>query len=187
MDDSVLISKSGLPILTQFSEEGFVDCIFAISELSHTPGTIRFKALASHEDSIVGFGVEMVDEIHGFFDDDMNGMTERVRRNGVTFLRTGPESDLLIRTLAALYGTEIPTHMRSSESFTAIALQRGEPDLLSEAVKIKLFGRDGEQFVEDDYYESFFNIDLANELVSWNEKDPDYRASLIKGLSWPAA
>lgn len=187
MDDSVQFSKSGLPILTQFSEEGFVDCIFAITDFIHSPGTIRFRALASHEDSVVGFGVEMVDEIHGFFDDEMNGIPDRVRRSGVIFHRTGPESDLLLQTLSALYGIEIPKHMRSSESFTAIALQQGELDLFSEAVKIKLFGRDGEPFVEDDYYESFFNIDLPNELVSWNEKDPDYRTSLIKGLSWPTA
>jgi hypothetical protein len=73
--------------------------------------------------------------------------------------------------------------MRASESFTALALHQGELDLFSEPVRIKLFGCDQEPFVEDDYFESFFNVDLPNSLVSWNEKDADYRVPLIRGLS----
>jgi len=34
-----------------------------------------------------------------------------------------------------------------------------------------------------EYFESFFNRDLASGFVFWNEKDPDYRTPLIRGLS----
>jgi hypothetical protein len=48
---------------------------------------------------------------------------------------------------------------------------------------MKLFGRDDEPFIEDDYYESFFNVDLANGLVYWNEKDQEYREPLLRALA----
>lgn len=52
-----------------------------------------------------------------------------------------------------------------------------------EPVKIKLFGNDRETDSEDDYYESFFNLDLPNGLVFWNEKDQEYREPLVRSLS----
>ncbi|MBI5461354.1 MAG: hypothetical protein HY941_04120 [Gammaproteobacteria bacterium] len=72
--------------------------------------------------------------------------------------------------------------MIPEETFTAIALHQQDTDLACHTVKLKLFGRDQEPFNEDDYYESFFNVDLANGFVWWNEKDPDYRSPLIRGL-----
>ncbi len=71
----------------------------------------------------------------------------------------------------------------SSERFTAIALHQGEIDLERECVKIKLFGRDTDPDLDANYYESFFNADLPNRLVYWNEKDSDYREPLVRALS----
>ena len=68
-------------------------------------------------------------------------------------------------------------------AFTAIALHQGKIDLRTDSVKVKLFGSDGEPFDEAAYYESFFNVDLANGFVYWNEKDPEYRKPLIRGLT----
>jgi hypothetical protein len=69
-----------------------------------------------------------------------------------------------------------------SESFTAIALHQGDIDLEREGVRIKIFGRDSDPDLEWNYFESFFNVDLPNGLVFWNEKDPDYREPLLKAL-----
>lgn len=41
-------------------------------------------------------------------------------------------------------------------------------------VTIRIFGRDGEPFDRQDYYESVFNLDLKGGLVFWIEKDPVY-------------
>ena len=73
--------------------------------------------------------------------------------------------------------------MVETETFTAIALHAGPIDMTKEAIKLKLFGRDAATDSEDDYYESFFNLDLKNKLVFWNEKDQDYRKPLLRGLS----
>ena len=51
------------------------------------------------------------------------------------------------------------------------------------SVKLKIFGKDGEPFDEAAYYESFFNVDLPNRFVFWNEKDPEYRKPLLRALS----
>ena len=51
-------------------------------------------------------------------------------------------------------------------------------------IRIKLFGRDSDEEVErEEYFESFFNLDLASGFVFWTEQDPDYRVPLIRGLS----
>lgn len=65
----------------------------------------------------------------------------------------------------------------------AIALHQGALEMENERIKVKIFGKDGEPFDEDAYYESFFNIDLPNGFVFWNEKDPDYRVPLLRALS----
>ncbi|QTN25971.1 hypothetical protein HZ992_15225 [Rhizobacter sp. AJA081-3] len=73
--------------------------------------------------------------------------------------------------------------MVGEESFTAIALHQGALDVEEQPVKLKIFGRDASTDPENDYYESFFNLELANELVYWNEKDQEYREPLVRGLS----
>lgn len=174
----------GFPILNQYSEEGFVDCVLKISDLTETPTHYRFHLAASFNGELVGMNVAVVKNVHGGFDSDMNLDKSYVYKSGVSFMRSGPESDRLISFLAGLYGESKPDlTMIELESFTAIALHQGALDMLEGPIKIKLFGRDSEPFDEDAYYESFFNLDLKNRVVYWNEKDSDYRAPLIRGLT----
>jgi hypothetical protein len=176
--------NQGNPILTQYSEEGFVDCVFRIVDLVETATTYRFRMIASHEGEPVGMEVAVVKGIRAGMDAEMALIKDHVYWKGVIFTRTGPESDRLIRALSAMYGkgTRL-SQMVQSESFTAIALHQGPIDMTNEPIKLKLFGRDGPTDREDDYYESFFNLDLKNRSVFWNEKDQDYRAPLLRALS----
>jgi hypothetical protein len=73
--------------------------------------------------------------------------------------------------------------MVDEETFTAIASYQGTLSWDSGPVHLKTFGKDGEPLDEDAYYESFFNVDLSNGVVCWNEKDPDYRQPLLRALS----
>jgi hypothetical protein len=176
----------GNPILTQYSEEGFVDCVFKITDLVETAASYRFRMVATHEGEPVGIEVAVVKGIQAGMDADMALIQDHVYRQGVIFTRTGPESDRLINVLSAMYGKETDrVQMVPSESFTVIALHQGAIDMRLEPVKLKLFGRDKPIDGEDDYYESFFNLDLKSGFVFWNEKDQDYRAPLIRALSNP--
>lgn len=179
------VDRHGYPVLTQFSEEGFIDCTLRIVDLVDTGSHYRFRLLGSYEGETVGMAVTVVKGIQAGIDTDANNVIkDRVYRSGVVFSRTGPESDRLIAALAASYGLDKRgAQMNEVESFTVIALHQGTISMENEPVKLKLFGRDGPGDSEDDYYESFFNLDLKNGYVYWNEKDQDYRAPLVRALS----
>lgn len=180
----MILDDQGLPILDQFSEEGFVDCIFKIGNLKKDHDFYYFDIFASHNARKVGFSVKLANNVGPGFDADMNLIKNHVYHQGVSFRSLGQASDDLITALAELYGQDSGTlRMAPEETFTTITLQQQDTDLESDAIKMKLFGRDSDPFVEDDYYESFFNVDLPNGFVSWNEKDPDYRDALIRALS----
>lgn len=179
----MIFDDQGLPILDQFSEEGFVDCTFRIGDLKSDGDFYYFNLLASHKEAKVGFAVKLVKSVDPGFDADMNLIRDHVYYQGVSFQSLGQVSDDLITALGELYGLDVGAiHMVPQETFTMIALQQDDTDLDRYAVKMKLFGRDSDPFVEDDYYESFFNVDLPGGFASWNEKDPGYRAALIKAL-----
>jgi hypothetical protein len=180
---TVELAANGLPVIDQFSEEGFVDLVFQIAGLKSDKAQYRFHLAASHENRVVSMDVILVKGIKGGFGSNMDLVKEHVYRKGVRFLRSGEESDLLISAVGKLYGAGVtPKKMIDEETFTAIALHQGDLDLENENVKLKLFGRDGEPFDENAYFESFFNIDLSNGFVNWNEKDPDYREPLLRAM-----
>jgi len=182
----IQVDSNGYPFLDQFSEEGFVDCAFKITEFDESPEYFLFKLMASHNGRELGFKVEVLKNIESGFNSEWQLYSDHVYKKGVKFIRSGPESDSLISLLASLYGMEeCSRKMTPQETFTCIALHQGELNLRAECVKLKLFGRDSGSDVDLDecYYESFFNLDLENGFVFWNEKDMDYRKPLIQGLT----
>jgi hypothetical protein len=174
---------AGNPILDQHCEEGFVDLTFRIVDLAEDKKHYRFHLTASHKKRPVGMDVVLVKGIQGGFNAKMHLVKKHVYRLGVRFRRSGPESDRLVSAIRALYGFKRTAKMVEEETFTAIALHQGRLDMESGAVKLKIFGKDGEPFDEAAYYESFFNVDLPNGFVFWNEKDPEYREPLLRALS----
>jgi hypothetical protein len=184
MSEQWRFDESGNPVLEQFSEEGFVDCVLRIADLVESEEFYSFHLSAVSENGVLGMDVAVRKDINAGFDAEMNLAKGRVYRNGVIFIRSGEESDRLIARLASLYGLpDGERRMVAQETFTAIALHQGEIDLRAQAVKIKIFGRDQEPIDEEAYNESFFNLDLTNGFVFWNEKDQEYREPLIRGLT----
>lgn len=180
----MLLNDEELPILGQNSQEGFVDLAFKIVSLKSDESYYYFDLLASHDNERVGLAVKMVRIISPGFDSEMNLIKDHVYHDGVSFRSLGVISNRLMTVLAKLYGVDdSPRHMVAEEMFTAIALHQADTKLERHRVRLKLFGRDGESFIEDEYYESFFNIDFPSGWAFWNEKDPDYRAPLLKALS----
>lgn len=178
------LGADGNPVIDQLSDQGFVDLTFRIIALADDGGHYRFHLAASHENSQLGLDVVLIKGIKSGFDANVDLIKNHVYQRAVRFIRSGIESDRLVSTLGHFYGADpVPRRMVPEESFTAIALHQGELDFERECVKLKLFGKDGEPFDEDAYYESFFNVDLANRTVYWNEKDPDYRQPLLAALA----
>ena len=162
----IQVDSAGNPILDQFGVEGFVDLTFRITALIDDGQHYHFHLAASHAECPVGMDVVVVRGIQGGFDSKMELVRKHVYRQGVRFLRSGPESDQLISAISELYGSDdSQRRMVSEETFTAIALHQGSLNMDNEPVKLKIFGKDGEPFDEVDYYESFFNVDLPNGFV----------------------
>lgn len=181
---SIQLGRDDYPILDQFCEDGFVDLTFEILDLIEDETHYRFNIAASFEDQVVGMGVVLQKGMKSGFDANMDLIQDHVYRSGVRFFSAGERSDHLVAAIGQLYDlNETPIRMVEEERFTAIALHQGDIDLASDPVKLKIFGRDDEPINEDAYYESFFNVDLPNRLIFWNEKDQDYRAPLLRGLS----
>ena len=180
----MLVDKNNLPILTQRSEEGFIDALFRVDALTSDNDHYYFSLLASHEGRRVGCGVKLLKRVRPAIDRDMNLIRDHVYREGVSFLSLGAISDRFVSSLAALYGLQrAPLRMTAQESFTAMALQQENTDLERDTVKFKLFGRDHEAGSPEDYYESFFTVSLRIGLASWSEKDPGYREPLIRAMT----
>ena len=180
----VHLGDSGAPLLDQFSEEGFVNCIFSISSHTKTDQGHKLHLSAEHRGELVGFDAVVQGGIRGGLDSDMGLIQYHVYPEGVQFRRSGPESDRLIQALAALYGLpQRPERMVDAFDFTVIGLFKdGEADADADPVRLKLFGNDDE-CDEEDYFESFLYLDLGAGFAAWNEKDPDYRKPLIKSIS----
>lgn len=175
----------GIPYLNQFSVDGFVDCVFRIQHLTETKTSYNFQAMASFEGEILGLNIELLKGMQGGFDHEMQLIQEHIYRKGITFSRLGIESDNLLKILNSLYGLSPLSiyKMRQAEQYTAILLHQNNLNIHEELVHIKIFGHDQEQDnLDEDYNESFINLDLKNGFVYWNEKDESYRASLIKSL-----
>jgi hypothetical protein len=177
------VDRLGNPLLDQFSEEGFVDCVFKIRDLRREKDHFAFQMLATYGGNTVGCAVRLVRFVKAGLSAEAEIVSEHVYAEGVQFLRTGEESDRLLSALATLYGlSKAPRRMREREPFTTIALHQGEIDIETQPVKLKLFGRDAESLPAE-YNESFFNVDLVNGLIFWNEKDQEYRMPLVHSLS----
>lgn len=71
--------------------------------------------------------------------------------------------------------------MKNEKYFTAFVLMQEKESLNAGVARLKLLGPG--HYESTEYNESFLNIDIAQGLVFWNEKDIAYRRSLIYELS----
>ena len=172
-------SKQPPEITSDIEDEGFVDLTFAIlSHQTRADGSQELRVQGVHAGQDVGLIVVLGPKWKkGTLDPDVPIVTYQGR---VEFRSFGPASNTLIRILDELYATNIdPKSFRSETTFTAISLE-GEPaDLAKGPTKIKLFFESED---EDRYAELFTNVDLANDILQIREKDPEYRAGVIRAL-----
>ena len=178
-------SATPLPEVTQDMEEGFVDLAFALTSLERSAnGSSEGVAMAVHQGKTVGFRFGLP----AAWKQGTLGDTGVVTYQGTVEIgRSGPESDLLVMTLAELYQcAEQPTQMAPSVTFLALSLQGNPSQLESGPIKLKLFvepQEEGEEAYEQFYAEHYLNINLAAHRVELREKDSSYREAMLRALS----
>ena len=184
----LIIDENGIPLLDQFSEEGFVDCTFKMNTIIRNGDFLQYEMLAFYNDEVIGFGAQVFCGISAGLVESADGVrlnTEGIYRPAVRFFTLGAKSDRFLEILLSLYGGNSARPLIFIDSFplTGIALHTENIDLLAQPVRIKLFGNDTDGDDPDFYFESFYNLDIPNGYVYWNEKDPEYRTAILSSLS----
>jgi hypothetical protein len=175
-DKTEEFSDSPTPEITSEREDDyFVDLVFGVPRFSITQSAQSVMVSGIANGKPVGFSVEL-------------GPTWKPGRIGdiasfsgvVRIASTGDDSNTFVRSLAALYGAEAtPSPMTKSAEFAAISLHGDPTDLESGPVKLKLFYESED---EESYAEVYANFDLQARKFYFNEKDPEYRAPILKAL-----
>ena len=105
--------------------------------------------------------------------------------NGIVYSSIGGASDRLLQAMATLYGVPAPAGKFAARvDVTAIALDQYPVDVTKNATKFKVFFNDGAG-QEDEYAELYTNIDIPGQRLELHEKDPEYRASVVRALAAP--
>ena len=176
-------SEPRLPELTSAAADEFCDLSFAITRDERGGGHRILRAEARHDAGTVGLEVRLGPAwVRRDFGPDVpfSGF-----QGEVTLHPIGAPSDRLVRVIGQLYeGTTTPSAMETLV-LTGISLE-GDPQALEAgAVRIKLFLEPSEDDPEYDehYAELFLNIILSERRLELHEKDPDYRAALMRAWS----
>ena len=159
------------------SDEDFYDLEFFIQEHKISDdGTQTIIARGIHEGANVGFELSLASKwtVGSLAQGLMNytGMAN--------YRSLGSESDSFVQALDQLFETaQSAKRMKDEVRFSAISLEGDPRDLKKGPVKLKLFF---ENSAEDRYAEFFTNIDLGMRRIYLAEKDPEYRAAIVKAL-----
>jgi hypothetical protein len=164
-------------------KEDFLSFPFQIHDLQITEDQYQFLMLADDHGVRVGCRVTVAKTMQAGFDEQSNFIFGHVYKNGISFSRSGPESDQWVASIAKQCSFEpVPNAMVERETFSAILLQNGEIDMAKEPVRFKLFGKDGKGELAGASYESILVLDIPQGLVTWSEKHPAYRKALVSAL-----
>ncbi len=179
--------ENDLPVLNQFAADDFVDLVLKIQNLKSDDNFYYFDMRASFEGKIIGASARIIKNISPgiqIIDDNPSIVSNNVYDKGLVISSIGEESDDLVFAIAKSYNIKLKSYkMIQSESYTVLHTNINKVDIAKEKIKLKIFGRDNNTLYSDeDYYESFFNVDIVNGFVFWNEKDPHYRLPLLRAL-----
>ncbi len=92
---------------------------------------------------------------------------------------TGPQSDLFLRGLSLLYGITPPDAPSQTEQEIRVVAIGPRPGPLSQEIALKAFLKDSSK---PDYAEFFMTINLDDKTVLLAERDPRYRAAMVKNF-----
>lgn len=167
-----------LPDIFCETEKDRADLIFAItSHRETTDGRHLFKAEALHGDEHVGLQVELSQGWESKKVDEDIELFSGI----VTYHSLGVLSDRLVRLMDSLYGTNLmPSSMKKSVKFTAVAFGDDPVDLAGKEIGMKLFFKEKGP---EHYAEVYTNVDLPKGKLHILEKDEEYRKPLIQALA----
>lgn len=180
-DKKIKFDADGYPELTQMAEEGFVDMVFRIRD-THVDekGWTTLTVDAKNKGEKVGFKLAVRPDMRpGIVGNDIDRTAFSPK--GIILLRDGKTSDALLRAFESLY--EVPrreSEFRNRAEVTAFALSGDPRKLKTDYVKFKIFHDDQDE--RGEYFELYLHVNIPGGVVALNEKDQEYRHTVLKGL-----
>lgn len=163
------------------------DLVFDLTELATrvVPGSakdtrlITGRGMATAQGSDIGFGFEI--PILGWTEQKLDQTDLSIHFGNISLLSAGEPTDRLIVFYEDWFGVpHAGVHARARNDCKAVLL--GGSIALSKpfVAKTKLFFDFNDK--DEDYAELFFNLDTGAKRLRLMEKDPDYRAALLRWL-----
>lgn len=158
--------------------DGFVDIDLPIIQVeSKLSSLVSVVARGKIQGAVVGFAVDL----------DSKWIVKPIENANASFywgkgrLRSiGPDSDAFSKLLAGLYQLPCATVKMPSRIEVEVVGLANDPRLVkSNPTKMKLFFNANS---ENNYAEVFLNLDLNSKVLEFHEKDPEYRAPLLRAL-----
>lgn len=176
-------SSGALPIkpliIKNGDEDGFgADIRLSIVEQSEDDSSTIFKEISIYQGKELGLIVALPKAKSG----------TKGFGNGIRLKSIGVASDFLLQTLAVLYKQKSDTSLRftTSHTVTFVNLKEFAKSLNAEENADYTTSREYKLFFEsengEDYAELYLNIDPKERWIELDEKDEEYRPSLIKFL-----
>jgi len=153
----MLTNESEIPVLNKFSEEGFADFCFRVTELVNQNNSLSILGKATYKNAPLALKVEIQLPLISAISPEGNLIQDNILYKAISFHRHDNDCDNLVHAVSELYELGNTT--------------------------IKLFKVLNGQDADDNYHESYLNLDLPNNCFYWDEKDPEYRVPILKALS----
>lgn len=171
-------ARAALREVKSVGEDGWVDLDLPLTEFSRETNRTVVLAKGLLNSQSVGFRADL----------GAKWDAKRTDDGAVTFywgtatLRSiGRESDAFVNEYARLLGQPgTDRHMLPEIKALAVGLADDPRFIGEKATKMKLFFHSES---EERYAEVFLNVDRPGAVVQLHEKDPDYRANLLRALT----
>lgn len=181
---SQTVGAANLEEIWKPTEEGWFDLDLTITSVSDEGDYITIVGMGLFRGTDVGLKVAFRKGMKPGFP---NAEVDRTAfaRDGIVYSSIGDASDRFLRAMAALYGVPRPAGKFAPRvGVTAFALEPHSFDLTKNGANFKVFFNDGDG-QENEYAELFTNVDIAGKRLELHEKDPEYRANVVRALTAP--
>ncbi len=153
---------------------GFVDLALSIVDKKETDSTYQYLAQALYDKDTVGIEISLKKNLN------QDSIKKQSLNNCISFHSIGSKSDKLLTSMAKLYETAyVPLSFRKDEvKFTSISLNNNPVDYEKGSYTFKILMQENEISPE-----LYVNFDFTNNQIQFNEKDVEFRKSILTYLA----
>ncbi len=153
--------------------EGWIDIPLSVIQENSLDNYYVYTAKGLYNNDTLGITIKLKKNIPvGFVNGEPKNM---FLENGIEFISNGIESDKLLQFISSKYGlSETNLKLKNKQVFTCANLNQSKPNYKNGESKFKIFLEN-----EKENAELYVNFNFSKKIISFNEKDTEYRKPLI--------